>query len=283
MKLKFIKMHGCGNDYIYIDCMKKELDFNLNDAAIKLSDRHFGVGGDGLVLIAASDKADALMRMFNADGTEGKMCGNAIRCVAKYLYDDANVKKSVMSIETLSGIKRLKLDVQNDVVKTVEANMGFADFSSFSMPLNTTKKEVVDETICVLDEKFKIICVSMGNPHCVVFLKGVADLDVNKLGAEFLKNPIFKEEVNVEFVEILEKNKVLMRVYERGSKETLACGTGACAVVAAMVRNNFCGLDEEVEVQLLGGKLNVRCCSDGVLMKGFATKVFVGEIEIWNV
>ena len=280
MKLKFIKMHGCGNDYIYIDYMKKSLDFSLKDTAVKLSDRHFGVGGDGLVLIVPSNKADAFMRMFNADGTEGKMCGNAIRCVAKYLYEDLEIKKTIMSIETLSGIKTLKLNVENDVVKTVEVNMGLANFNSSEIPLNTNEEEIVNMPIYVSDKEFKITAVSMGNPHCVVFLDDVAKLDVNKLGAEFLKNPLFKEEVNVEFVEMLTKKEVLMRVYERGSKETLACGTGACAVVSAMVKNSFCGLDDEVLIKLLGGNLEVRCSSDGVLMKGPAEKVFVGEVEV---
>lgn len=280
MKLKFIKMHGCGNDYIYIDYMKKSLDLNLKDTAVKLSDRHFGIGGDGLVLIAPSNKADALMRMFNADGTEGKMCGNAIRCVAKYLYEDLEIKKTKMSIETLSGIKTLNLNVQNGFVKTVEVNMGFANFNTAALPLNTTKEEIVNTKLYVSNKEFKITAVSMGNPHCVVFLDGVANLDVNQLGAEFLKNPLFKEEVNVEFVEILSKNEVLMRVYERGSKETLACGTGACAVVSAMVKNGFCGVDDEVLVKLLGGNLEIRSCSEGVLMKGPAEKVFVGEVEV---
>lgn len=280
MKLKFIKMHGCGNDYIYIDYMKKSLDLNLKDASVKLSDRHFGIGGDGLVLIAPSNKADALMRMFNADGTEGKMCGNAIRCVAKYLYEDLEIKKTKMSIETLSGIKTLNLNVQNGFVKTVEVNMGFANFNTAALPLNTTEEEIVNIPIYVSNKEFKITAVSMGNPHCVVFLDGVANLDVNQLGAEFLKNPLFKEEVNVEFVEILSKNEVLMRVYERGSKETLACGTGACAVVSAMVKNGFCGVDDEVLVKLLGGNLEIRSCSEGVLMKGPAEKVFVGEVEV---
>ena len=280
MKLKFIKMHGCGNDYIYIDYMKKSLDLSLKDTAVKLSDRHFGIGGDGLVLIAPSNKADALMRMFNADGTEGKMCGNAIRCVAKYLYEDLEIKKTKMSIETLSGIKTLNLNVQNGFVKTVEVNMGFANFNTAALPLNTTEEEIVNTKLYVSNKEFKITAVSMGNPHCVVFLDGVANLDVNQLGAEFLKNPLFKEEVNVEFVEILSKNEVLMRVYERGSKETLACGTGACAVVSAMVKNGFCGVDDEVLVKLLGGNLEIRSCSEGVLMKGPAEKVFVGEVEV---
>ena len=185
-----------------------------------------------------------------------------------------------MSIETLSGIKTLNLNVQNGVVKTVEVNMGFANFNTAALPLNTTEEEIVNTNLYVSNKEFKITAVSMGNPHCVVFLDGVANLNANQLGAEFLKNPLFKEEVNVEFVEILAKNEVLMRVYERGSKETLACGTGACAVVSAMVKNGFCGVDDEVLVKLLGGNLEVRSCSEGVLMKGPAEKVFVGEVEV---
>lgn len=280
MKIEFKKMHGCGNDYIYIDCIEKEPAFKIDEVAIKLSNRHFGVGGDGIVLICNSNKADAKMRMFNADGTEGKMCGNAIRCVAKYLYDNNIVRKEFMDIETLSGIKRLKLEVKEGLVKLVTVNMGVPEFKIDSMPLETDLIEVVSKDIEVENKEYKITCVSMGNPHCVIFLDGVKNLDVNALGPKFYKNEIFKDEVNIEFVEIVSKNEVNMRVHERGSKETLACGTGACAVVAAMVKNKFCSKDEEVLVNLLGGKLKICYKEDGIYMKGPAEEVFSGEVEI---
>ena len=280
MKIEFKKMHGCGNDYIYIDCMEKEPEFKIEEVAIKLSNRHFGVGGDGIVLICRSNKADATMRMFNADGTEGKMCGNAIRCVAKYLYDNNIVKKEHMEIETLSGIKELELEVENGLVKEVRVNMGIPNFKKSSMPLNAKEEEVILKEIEVDSKKYKITCVSMGNPHCVVFLEGVKSLDVNALGPKFYENEIFKDEVNVEFVEKVSRNEVNMRVHERGSKETLACGTGACAVIAAMVKNNFCSKGEEVLVNLLGGKLRICYMDDGIYMKGPAVEVFSGEVEI---
>ena len=220
------------------------------------------------------------MRMFNADGTEGKMCGNAIRCVAKYLYDNNIVKKELMDIETLSGIKSLKLEVEEGLVKAVTVNMGVPEFKKDSMPLRTNLLEVVLEEIEVENKKYKITCVSMGNPHCVIFLDDVKRLDVNTLGPKFYENDIFKDEVNVEFVEIVSKNEVNMRVHERGSKETLACGTGACAVIAAMVKNKFCSKGEEVLVNLLGGKLKICYKEDGIYMKGPAEEVFSGEVEI---
>ncbi len=280
MKLEFIKMHGCGNDYIYMDFMQKRVEFNEEELAKKLSNRHFGVGGDGLVLILPSEKADAYMKMFNADGSQGKMCGNAIRCVAKHIYEKGYVKKSILKIDTLSGVKTLKLNVENNRVLSVEVNMGKPNFKSSSMPLRTQEKEVVLKEIEVNGLKYALTCVSMGNPHAVVFLDDVFKLNVNELGEEFEKNELFKEEVNLEFVKIKSSSEVEMRVYERGSKETLACGTGACAVVSAMVKNGYCKKGEEVLVRLLGGELNVSCKEDGVFMKGPATRVFTGEVEI---
>lgn len=280
MKFEFIKMHGCGNDYIYMDFMQKKTQFNEEEVAKKLSNRHFGIGGDGLVLILPSEKADAYMKMFNADGTQGKMCGNAIRCVAKHIYEKGYVKKNSLKIDTLSGVKTLKLNVENNVVLSVEVNMGKPNFKSSSMPLKTSEEEVVLKKIEVKGEGYEVTCVSMGNPHAVVFVDDVFKLNVNELGEEFEKNELFKEEVNVEFVKIKSSSEVEMRVYERGSKETLACGTGACAVVAAMVKNGYCKKGEEVLVRLLGGELAISCEEDGVFMKGPATKVFTGEVEI---
>ena len=281
MNLKFIKMHGCGNDYIYIDCINNNIKFNVKDIAIKLSDRHFGVGSDGVVLILPSSKADVFMRMYNADGSEGKMCGNAIRCVAKYVYENDIVKKDILKIETLSGIKIIEL-IKNEDNKICGAkvNMGKADFSVDSMPLNISKKEVVSEPVTVCGKDYKITCVSIGNPHCVVFVDDVENLDVNFIGEKFQHIDIFKDEFNIEFVNIISKNEVSMRVYERGSKETLACGTGACATVAAMVKNSYCSFGDSVVVKLLGGTLEVCCEEDRIYMSGEAKKVFVGEIDI---
>ena len=274
-------MQGLGNDYIYVNLFEEKVPCPEKTARL-ISDRHFGVGSDGLVLICPPDhpEADFRMRMFNADGSEGKMCGNAIRCVAKYLYENNIVKKKQMEIETLSGIKKLELEVENDLVKSVRVNMGLPDFKKNSMPLNTKEEEVILKEIDVGGRKYKITCVSMGNPHCVVFLDGVKSLDVNALGPKFYENEIFKDEVNVEFVERVSDNEVNMRVHERGSKETLACGTGACAVVAAMVKNKFCSKGEEVLVNLLGGKLKICYKDDGIYMKGPAVEVFSGEVEI---
>lgn len=280
MDINFIKMHGCGNDYIYVDCMEKEANFNIEEVSKKLSDRHFGVGGDGLVLICKSDKADAYMKMFNADGSQGKMCGNAIRCVAKYLYEKEIVKKDIITIETLSGIKTLYLDVLEGKVRSVTVNMGVADFSSSSMPLETNEKEVILKEIEVEGKKYKVSCVSMGNPHCVIFLDEIKNLDVNSLGPKFYENDLFKDEVNIEFVKIISKNRVDMRVHERGSKETLACGTGACAVVSVLVKTGLSEKEEEVTVNLLGGELKISSKEDGVYMTGPATIVFTGEAKI---
>lgn len=283
MKIKFTKMHGCGNDYIYIDCIQKEPNFDIKKTAIKLSNRHFGVGGDGLVLIAPSKKADVYMKMFNSDGTQGKMCGNAIRCVAKYVFEKNIIKKENIKIETLSGIKNLKLFLKNGKVNSVVVNMGLPDFNSASMPLNTEKKEVVLKEIDFLNKKYLMSCVSMGNPHCVVFLDedfNLNELDVNKVGPEFLKNSLFKEEVNVEFVKKLSENKIQMRVFERGSGETLACGTGSCAAVCAMVNKGEFKIGQEVFVKLLGGELKITQTEKGVLMEGGADFVFEGEVEI---
>lgn len=283
MKVKFTKMHGCGNDYIYIDCTQKEPNFDIEKTAVKLSNRHFGIGGDGLVLISPSKNADVYMKMYNKDGTQGKMCGNAIRCVAKYVFEKNIIKKENIKIETLSGIKDLKLFVEDEKVKSVVVNMGSPNFNSNSMPLNTEKKEVVLEQIVVEGKKHLISCVSMGNPHCVVFLKedfNLDELDVNKKGPEFFKNSLFKDQVNIEFVKKIAENKIKMRVFERGSNETLACGTGACAAVCAMVRKGEFQIGQEVVVKLLGGELKITQKPEGVLMEGGADFVFEGEVEI---
>lgn len=276
--MKFTKMHGCGNDYIYINCFEETV-LNPNDLAIKLSDRHFGIGGDGVVLIVPSEKCDALMRMFNADGSEGKMCGNAIRCVAKYLYDNDIVKKDVMTIDTLSGVKTLQLDIKDGAVNTVSVSMGKASFVCKDIPVTFEKEEFIDEVIFVLGDDYIATAVSVGNPHIVILHADVSGLDLDKIGPHFENYHMFPERINTEFVELIDSNTVKMRVYERGSGETLACGTGACAVVSALVKKNILKPNEDIKVLLTGGELIINISNDfDITMKGSATTVFKGEI-----
>ncbi len=281
MTLDFIKMHGCGNDYIYFDCLKKELD-NLSDLAIKLSDRHFSIGGDGIVMICPSNVADAKMRMFNIDGSEGKMCGNAIRCVGKYLADNDIVKSDNITIETLSGIKKLNLHKKNGKVCSVQVNMGKAEFNPEKIPVKV--KSNVDKLISYSTKidgtDYNITCVCMGNPHCVVFCDDVDSLDLTKLGPKFENNDIFPDKVNTEFVKIIDKNTLQMRVWERGSGETMACGTGACAAVVAAVENGFCKKGQDISVELLGGILTISYTDEAVFMTGDAVVAFKGKVNI---
>jgi len=288
MELKFTKMHGCGNDYIFINCFEKEITAP-EQLAVQLSDRHFGVGGDGIVLILPSRVADAGMRMFNADGSEGKMCGNAIRCVAKYLFDNNIVPKTEMTIETLAGIKTLKLSIDGGGTgdgslyhdsTMVQVDMGMPEFRPERIPVNLPGDQVVLRPVTIGGVEYAITCVSMGNPHCVVFCESVDTLDLPRIGPLFEHNPLFPERVNTEFVEVLGKNHIKMRVWERGSGETLACGTGACAVVVALT---MCGLgqkDTDVRVSLPGGELTICYTDQGVLMTGGCCKVFEGTIAI---
>lgn len=279
MKLKFTKMQGCGNDYIYIDCFEQSVN-DPSAVAVKLSDRHFSVGGDGVILICPSDKADCKMRMFNLDGSEGNMCGNGIRCVAKYMYERRNVKKDTLMIETKSGLKEVRLTLKNEKVKSVTVNMGKPVFDCKSIPVVSDKKEMLDEEITVNNIKYKITCASMGNPHCVVFCDNIDDLDVCKTGNDISSCGIFPDGVNVEFVSIEDECNLKMRVCERGSGETLACGTGACAVVSAAVTLKRVPKNKTVKVTLLGGELCVACTDSGVMMTGDAEFVFDGEVEI---
>ncbi len=288
MKIRFTKMHGCGNDYIYLNCFENFAgygeDINSPEAlAITLSDRHFGIGGDGIVLMLDSSIADAKMRMFNIDGSEGKMCGNAIRCVAKYLYDNNIVKKECMSIETLSGIKELFLSTEEGQVKTVEVDMGKAEFSTKLIPMNFDCDTVIDKTINVDGKDYNVSCVSMGNPHAVLFDYGSEEfesMDIKSVGSKIENSKYFPQKVNVEFAKVISADKIKMRVWERGSGETFACGTGACAVVATAVKNGFCKKDTDISVELLGGVLTIKYTDDTVFMTGSATKVFDGELEI---
>ncbi len=276
MLKKFTKMHGAGNDYIYFDCLQEDLE-DPAEAAVRLSDRHKGIGGDGIVMICKSDVADARMRMFNADGSEGKMCGNAIRCVGKYLYDHKIVQKTDVDIETLSGIKHLKLFAEDGKVKLVRVDMGAASFDPKSLPV-LLEGEVIDRPVKVAGGEYRITCVSMGNPHCVVFADPDAT-DVETLGRKFENDEIFPERVNTEFIKKIGKNALQMRVWERGSGETMACGTGACAAAAAACACGVCEYGEDILVKLRGGDLIINI-GETVYMTGEAVTVFTGEVEL---
>lgn len=280
MKLKFTKMHGCGNDYIYIDCLKNDIS-DPGNLSMKLSDRRYQIGGDGIILICPSKSADAKMRIFNKDGSEGKMCGNGIRCVAKYLYDNGLiVDKNHITVETLSGIKTLSIAENNGNEATVKVNMGNAILSAEEIPTIFTKDKIVNEPITIDDKTYNVTCVSMGNPHCVIFCDEVYSADVKGIGSKLSSNSIFPEGVNVEFVSVIDEKNLAMRVWERGSGETLACGSGACASVVAAAENGFCKKGEDITVHLRGGKLTINYSDSGVLMTGNAVKVFEGEIEL---
>ena len=279
MGLKFTKMHGCGNDYIYFNCFETPVE-NPEELAVRISDRHFGVGGDGIVLICPSDKADAKMRMFNIDGSEGKMCGNAIRCVGKYLYDNGIKRCNPLKIDTLSGIKTLSLNVGADgKVDSVRVDMGKAILKPEEIPVKLDGETVVARPVTIDGKEYKITCVSMGNPHCVVFTDtDVSELPLEVIGPKFEFDPLFPERVNTEFINVVDKNTLKMRVWERGSGETLACGTGACASVVAACLNGFCKKDTDITVRLVGGELVIRYTDEAVTMTGPATVAFTGEL-----
>ena len=276
-RIAFTKMHGAGNDYIYIDLYSSPLDFDPADLARKMSPRHFSVGADGLVLILPSEVADARMRMFNLDGSEGKMCGNAIRCVAKYLSDHGLVKKDVLTIETLSGIKTLRLFYEKGVVTSVSVDMGKATFTPSEIPVLYKGTEMIEAPVVVLGKEVKMTAVGMGNPHAVIFTEGVDELDLEKIGSHYENLAVFPERVNTEFVEVLGARLLKMRVWERGSGETYACGTGACATVAAAVKTGRAPIGEPITVRLIGGDLTITVDKDyRVTMTGGATEVYQG-------
>ena len=279
-KLHFVKMQGCGNDYIYIDCFDSDID-SPEFLSVVLSDRHFGIGGDGIILICPSRVADAKMRIFNKDGSEGMMCGNGIRCVGKYLHDERGLGKTNITVETLSGIKQLKMITKDGAVTKVEVNMGKAELDPKKIPVALDGESVIDLQFDICGTEYRITCVSMGNPHCIVFCDEVDGLDLEKIGPMFENNPLFPERVNTEFVKVVDDHTVKMRVWERGSGETLACGTGSCATVVAACENGYCKKGEEVKVILVGGELEIRYEEDAtVLMSGSAEKVFEGTVEI---
>jgi len=274
--IEFYKMHGIGNDYVYIDCFFQKIE-KPSIFALKMSDRHFGIGGDGIVLILPSDIADCKMDMYNADGSQGKMCGNAIRCVGKYMYDIKEIPKTELTVETLSGIKHLKLHVDEGEVKSVTVDMGEPVFDPSEIPVNISEKfPVVLRETKTGDSCYKMTFVSMGNPHAVIFLDEITNYNLEKLGESMENNPIFPEGINTEIVKINDLENIEMRVWERGSNETLACGTGACASVVAGVLAGK--ISNKVKVKLLGGMLDILWDenSNHVFMTGPAEVVFKG-------
>ncbi len=277
--LHFTKMHGCGNDYIYFNCMTTPLE-QPEKLSEKLSDRHFAIGGDGIVMILPSEIADARMRMFNIDGSEGKMCGNAIRCVAKYLFDNKIVTNNPLTIETLSGIKTLFLDIQDDKVKFVRVDMGAPILIAKDIPVDIDTQTVVNHQVEIDGKQHQITCVSMGNPHCIVFCDDVKSLNLPDIGRKFETNKLFPQSINTEFVKVIDKNTIEMRVWERGSGETLACGTGACASAVASVLTGKCNKNEDITVKLLGGDLVINYTDTTVFMTGPCEKVFDGVITV---
>lgn len=277
--MKFTKMEGCGNDYVYVNGFDTKIE-DPNKLSEIVSNRHFGIGSDGLIVINPSDVADFKMSMYNADGSEGKMCGNGIRCVAKYVYDNKMTDKTTITVETLSGIKTLELNVKNDKVETVKVNMGTPILLPKDVPVVSDKDKVVDEPIVIDDKEYRITCVSMGNPHAITFIENTDDLEIETIGPKFENNPIFPDRVNTEFIQVLDRNTVKMRVWERGSGETFACGTGACATVVACVLNGL--TDDKVTVKLLGGDLFIEYNREEntVYMTGPAKVSFTGKIEV---
>ena len=278
-KRTFVKMQGCGNDYIYFDCFEQPIE-NPEALSVQLSAPHFGIGGDGIILIEPSKVADGRMRIFNRDGSEGKMCGNGIRCVGKYLYDSGRVPKTKMQIETKSGIKELSLEVFEGNVLSVTVDMGAAILTPEKVPVKLAGEKIVAQRVTVGGREEIITCVSMGNPHCVIFKEQVEKMDLERWGAPVEHDPLFPEGVNTEFVEVLGSHALRMRVWERGSGETWACGTGACAAAVAAVENGFCPKNEEITVHLTGGDLRIRYTDETVYMTGEAITVFTGEVAI---
>ena len=281
MKLSFTKMHGCGNNYIYFNCFDQTVP-DPASLSVRLSEPHFGIGGDGIILISPSDKADAQMRIFNADGSEGKMCGNGIRCVGKYLYDNGMTDgRTTITVDTLSGVKTLELTVENGKMVSARVDMGAAILKPADIPVDMEVDTVIGAPIVVDEKVYHMTCVSMGNPHCVIFLdEDIDGLDLERIGPKFEHHALFPERVNTEFVNVLPDGTLKMRVWERGSGETWACGTGACAVGVAAVLTGRAQKGEDITVHLRGGDLTVRYTDQTVFMTGAATTVFKGEIEL---
>lgn len=277
--MKFTKMQGLGNDYVYVNCFKETIE-NPPEMAKKVSNRNFGIGSDGLIMINPSDVADFEMEMYNADGSRSEMCGNGIRCVGKYVYDYGLTEKEHISVETLAGIKYLDLTVEDGKVKLVKVDMGSPELVPANIPIVADGDRVIDEPINVNGTEYRMTGVSMGNPHAVVYVEDVKGLDIETIGPAFENHERFPNRVNTEFVKVLDRNTVEMRVWERGSGETMACGTGACAVAVACILNGF--TEDKVTVKLLGGDLQIEWDkeADKVYMTGSAEVSFDGEINL---
>lgn len=289
--MKFTKMQGIGNDYVYVNCFEEKVE-NPSELAVKISNRNFGVGSDGLILIKPSEVADFTMEMYNADGSQSEMCGNGIRCVGKYVYDYGLTDKESISVETLAGIKYLDFTIENGKVALITVNMGSPELVPEKVPVNVDAikgvsdseksglAQVVDKTLEVDGKEYNVTCVSMGNPHCITFVDDTASFPLEEEGPKFEFHAAFPNRVNAEFIQVLSRNEVNMRVWERGSGETLACGTGACASTVACILNGL--TDEEITLHLLGGDLKVRWDRDenAVFMTGPAKVVFDGEIDV---
>lgn len=280
--MKFTKMHGLGNDYVYVNCFEEKID-NPPAVARFVSDRHFGIGSDGLIMINPSKTADFEMEMYNADGSRGEMCGNGIRCVAKYVYDYGLTDKTQISVETLGGIKYLDLTVEDGKVSLVKVDMGKPELEADLIPIISEREQVIDEPIEVDGKEYHMTGVSMGNPHAVIYVDDVKGVDLEKIGPKFENHERFPKRINTEFVHCIDRQTVEMRVWERGSGETLACGTGACAVAVSSILNNL--TDTQVTVKLLGGDLQIEWDreKDRVFMTGPATVVFDGVIDITEI
>lgn len=276
--MKFTKMQGLGNDYVYVNCVENKLE-DASQIAVAVSDRHFGIGSDGLILINSSEVADFEMEMYNADGSRGEMCGNGIRCVGKYVYDYGLTDKTHVTIETLAGIKYLDLQVENGKVKQVRVNMGSPLLKPEEIPIALEGERVIDAPIFIGNTEYRMTGVGMGNPHTVVFLEDIEQMKIEEIGPKFEYHSYFPNRVNTEFVKVIDRTHVKMRVWERGSGETLACGTGACAVAVACILNGL--TEEDVTVSLLGGDLQIQWDrkENIVYMTGPAEVVFDGE---WN-
>lgn len=280
-KLRFTKMHGISNDYVYISTFDQPEE-DWEQLAIRLSDRRTGIGGDGIILVCPSEVADAKMRIFNADGSEGKMCGNGIRCVGRFVYDKGLVPadKTTVTIDTLSGIKTLELTVRDGKVQSARVDMGAAILNPAAIPVNYDGDTMINVPLEVDGKTWNLTAVSMGNPHCVTFVDDVDSLELEKLGPHFENHPAFPERVNTEFVKVIDDHTLQMRVWERGSGETWACGTGACATAVAACLNGYCQKGDDITVHLRGGDLVIRYTDDTVIMTGPASTVFEGEVEI---
>ena len=275
--MKFTKMQGIGNDYLYFNCFEERVE-DPAALSVRLSDRHFGVGSDGIILIGPSDRADCSMDIYNADGSRAMMCGNGIRCVGKYVYERGIVKKDVITVETQSGVKPLYLTVRNGVVESVRVNMGAPELKASKIPVRFEGERVIDEPLEIGGTQYRVTCISMGNPHCVVFVDDADVVKLEEIGPKFEFHPMFPQRVNTEFVQVMNGGEVKMRVWERGSGETWACGTGACATAVACALNEKTG--RKVLVHLKGGDLNIDWDekTGAVFMEGPAEFVFEGEI-----